>query len=161
MNFSTHKNRLIEQIGMALLKKREELISDFLEILKKSGELLKTDIFIFWSQQLTTTEPREIPITRFGLDEAKSRLPDLPQYDRNNLKEEIDSICERLFTYSNEEEQCSFQTTFHYYFHIPSQTVFKESELGVMEPKLKIENRSEIRIAKVSEVNGNREEFYQ
>jgi hypothetical protein len=52
-----------------------------------------------------------------------------------------------------------FQSDFHYYYHIPSGAVFKESGLGMIVPKTEIDNISEIRIAKVSELEINESEL--
>lgn len=66
---------------------------------------------------------------------------------------------ESLFTYHSDDDMCRYQSDFHYYYHIPSQTVFKESGLGALEPKIDIKNDSEIRIAKNSEIKVNQDEL--
>ena len=48
---------------------------------------------------------------------------------------------------------CEMQSDYHYYFHIPTRTLFKESELGNVMPNVEVGNRTEIRIAWVSEVD--------
>jgi hypothetical protein len=152
MNFSTHKNKIIESIETALSKRKTGIVDDFKHILVKSSSLFKTNEFDFWLQQIGQIDLEEIPITHDGLNEAKRTLSSLKNSDRHQLCISIKNICEMLFSYCDEDNSCEMQGYFYYYFHIPSNRVFRESGFGVIEPKIEIGDYSEVRIAKVSEL---------
>ena len=79
----------------------------------------------------------------------------LSNCDRHSFNSKILDICEQLFTYSDSENLCPFQTEYHYYVHIPSNRVFKESEMGDSDLEHENISSSDIRIAKVSELKIN------
>ncbi len=152
MDFRTHKTKIIESVETALSKGKEGIVGDFKHILGKANSLFKTNDFDFWLQQIDQIDLKELPITHYGISEAKRDLSSLKDCDRHQLCSSIQSICELIFTFCDEDDQCEMQGDFHYYFHKSSSTVFKESVFGVIEPKIEIEDQSEIRIAKVSEL---------
>ncbi len=153
MNFSTHIKNLVKVIEHALELNKSEMIDEFRTILKTANSLLKTDRFDFWLKQIDETNISEIPMTKFGLSEAKSHLPFDRKCSRTNLEGAIDFICESLFTYCNDDDMCSFQGDYHYYVHLPTGKVYKESVLGSCTLDETITSSSDIRIAKVSELD--------
>ena len=160
MNFRTHKQQIIDSIEIALTKRnRVDIIERFKIILSKCKSLLKSDRFDFWLYQLGSIPDREIPLTKFGLEEASRLLPSLITLDRNKFGNSILDICENLFTYYNAEELCPFQTEYHYYFYLPKQKIFKESKMGHTNLEEQNVNSSEIRIAKISEIEVDRSEY--
>ena len=159
MNFSTHKTRLLEETALAVSKSKFAMVEDFKHLLSTASNLLPEHDFSFWIKQIEETELDEIPITKYGLNEAKRSLEKQQELDRNKLAHLLSYLCEQLFTYSNSDDICEMQSDYHYYFHIPTSTLFKESELGMQVPRITIEDPNEIRIARVSEINPNRDEL--
>ena len=159
MNFSTHKNQIADLIEIALTKDKIESIARFEIILGKCKSLFKTEEFDFWLCQLGLIEPNEIPMTKFGLEEASRSLSSLRNLNRNSFKSSVLDICERIFTYSNAEELCPFQTAYHYYFSLSDNRVFKESEMGHLDANDRDVSLSQVRIAKIGELNVDKSEY--
>jgi hypothetical protein len=159
MNFNTHKQQIVDAIEVALSKDKIEMIERFKYILGKCNSLFKTNNYTFWLKQLNSIPRAEIPMTKYGLENSLRSLSYLRKSDRNNLKSAILHICEMLFTYSNSEDLCPFQTEYHYYFYLPEQKVFKESEMGYSDLQQKNILLVDIRIAKISELAVGRSEF--
>lgn len=153
MNFSTYKKELITSIKNALNKSKHEMIGDFRLILGKSNSLFKTIKFDFWLKQIGEIAENEIPMTHYGLNEAKRTLDFASSADRNSLENMVDDICENLFSYCHVDDMCCMQADNHSYFHIPTGAVFKESTLGSSTLKADISSKDEIRIAMISELN--------
>lgn len=151
MNFSTHKNQIADLIEIALRQNKPDLIAKFRIILNQANTLFKTEDFNFWLQQIGSIPCEEIPLTKFGLQEASYSVANLRNLDRHNFKSRILNICEQLFTYSNEDELCPWQSVYHYYFYLPEQKVFRESKLGTCDLLQSI-SPSQVRIAKISEL---------
>lgn len=106
MNFSTHKNNIADLIEIALTKEKKDLIARFKIILGQGNSLFQTEDFTFWLQQLSSIDNREIPITKFGLDEAFRSLTSLRDRDRHSFKSSVLHICQQLFTYSHPDDLC-------------------------------------------------------
>ena len=159
MNFATHKQQIIDSIKIALSKDKKELIERFKIILNKSSSLLKSRRFDFWLQQLGTIPSDEIPITKFGLNNACRSIEFLQNSSRNSLESGVLNICEQLFTYSNGDDLCPFQCEYHYYIYLPEHRLFKESGMGHSDLDRKQISISEMRIAKISELQANSSEF--
>jgi hypothetical protein len=153
MNFSSHIKNLVVAIEHALDQSKATMVEEFRPILKTANSLLKTNRFDFWLKQIDETDISDIPMTKFGLLEAKRHLPVDSKYSRIDLKGTIDYICESLFTYCNDDDMCSLQGDYHYYVHLPTGKVYKESELGSSTLDEVITSSSDIRIAKISELN--------
>ncbi len=162
MNFSSHIKKLVTAIEQALEQSSKvSIVEEFRPILKTTNSLLKTDRFDFWLRQIEEIDISEIPMTKFGLSEAKSRLPVDSKCSRIDLKGAIDFICENLFTYCNDDDICSLQGDYHYYVHLPTGKVYKESLLGSSTLDEVITSSSDIRIAKISELNISPQELVE
>lgn len=159
MNFNTHKQQVIDLIEIALTKDKEDLIERFKIILNKSSSLLKSSKFDFWLVQLGSIPSNEIPITKLGLYEALHSVSNLQNLDRNSFESGILSICEELFTYSNDEDFCPLQTKYSYYFYLPANKVFKESRMGDCNLEEQKISFSDVRIAKISEIKAEKSEY--
>ena len=159
MKFSSHQAQIADLIAIALTKNKVELINKFKNILGKCDRLFESPQFVFWLRQLGSISPSEIPITKYGLQESFRSLYFLQNANRHSFKSRVLGICEKLFTYSQIDDLCPLQTNYHYYVYLPSQKVFKESEMG--DCNLKADNISiaEIRIAKISELSAHPEEY--
>ncbi len=152
MNFSSHIKNLVTAIEHALEQSKASMVEEFRPILKIANSLLQTNRFDFWLKQIDEVDISEIPMTKFGLSEAKSHLPVDSKCSRIELKGTIDFICESIFTYCNDDDMCSLQGDYHYYVHLPTGKVYKESVLGSSTLDVVIASSSDIRIAKISEL---------
>jgi hypothetical protein len=159
MNFITHKQRLIDSIKIILVKPKADIIQGIKPILTNAKNLFKSKQYDFWLKQLGTIPIEEIPITHYGLDAAKRSLKNTDNLTRNSLDSTIIYICEKLFSYCSEEDMCAMQSDYHYYYYIPESRVFKVSTLGMSDLNIPNVRMDEIRIAKISELNINREEL--
>lgn len=157
MNFGTHKQQIVDSIEIALTKEKADLIERFKIILNKCSSLLKSKRFYFWLQQLDTIPSDEIPLTKFGLDNARRSVAFL-NGDRHNLESGVASICEQLFTYSSEDDLCPLQCEYHYYFYLTENKIFKESGMGYSDLDKKV-SISEIRIATISQIQADSSEY--
>ena len=154
MNFSTHVQNLITSISQCLTQDKAGIVYGFRPILSKANSLYKTNRFDFWLRQIGQTNLDEIPMTKFGVNEAKSSCLSLvKQLGQNNIEDTIDYICEDIFTYCRDDDMCNMQGIFHYYYHLLAGIVFKESELGSSTLGAFESKRDEIRIAWVSELS--------
>ncbi|MEM7595822.1 MAG: hypothetical protein AAF383_30700, partial [Cyanobacteria bacterium P01_A01_bin.83] len=79
MNFSTHKQQIVDAIEIALTKDRADLVARFKPILGQCNTLLKTDAYTFWLKQLSSIPVDEIPITKYGLENSWRSLSYLRQ----------------------------------------------------------------------------------
>lgn len=159
MKFNSHKNKLIENIGIALKKDKEGIINDFKFILSDATNLLKTEQYAFWISQIGKFPIEEIPMTKYGYESACSTYRGMGEIDRNILADTLTSLCESLFTYSHEDEVCEMQSDFHFYYDLTHDVVFKESELGVIEPADITIVKDQYRIAFKSEIGAEDNEF--
>ena len=71
-------------------------------------------------------EIHEIPVTHYGVNEAKRLWIDFEPKTINELDASFEHLLELLLSYCN-GEACDFQGDYRYYVHIPTQKVFKES----------------------------------
>ena len=120
---------------------------------------IKSQRFDFWLQQLGSIPYHQIPITKFGLDNARRSITFLPDCPRNSFESRIANICEQLFTYSHKDDLCPFQCEYHHYFYLPEHKIFKESGMGHSDLDKKNVLISEIRIAKISELQADSSEY--
>ena len=157
MKIQNHINRITEKVLSALMSNKEILIAEILNILYDTQKLVEQD-FKYWIEHIEKTEVSEIPITKKGIAEAIHEW-NTPPTNRNELIGAINSLCLYTLTYSN-EEICEFQADYRYYFHIPTKTVFKESDLGNSDLKIKNVQPNDIRIARLSELNIPKEELW-
>ncbi len=164
MNFSTHKKKLIESIEIALSKDKSDMVNAFRLILRSANSLFKSNIFDFWLEQIEQIELTGIPMTRYGLEEAKNIVKslknDMPT--NKNLEFSLLDICEFLFTYNKEDDLCDRQSQFHYYVDVSSGIVFKQSKSRILRPQIDtVKETSDIRIAKISELNPKQYELFK
>ncbi|BBM00137.1 hypothetical protein [Microbulbifer sp. GL-2] len=159
MNFSSHQNNLISKIESALSKSKVGLVSDFKPILSQAKSLYKTDDFDFWLKTLGETEIDQLPMTNCGHKEAVGASKWLRKENKNRVKGTILYICESLFTYSHEDENCELQGIFHFYYSTSEKCIFKKSEMGILEGVSEVEPGS-YRIAKASELDIQVGELY-
>ena len=159
MNFSSHQKELLESIEVALSKGKLEMCSAFIKILQAASSLYHTKDYDFWIQQIQDTPVEEIPVTRYGHQNAGIAIKNLKKENRHQVQAGIVSISEGLFTYSNENDICPAQSDYHFYYDLRNETIYKESELGFLEG---VEHGAEVRrrIARVSELQINAEELY-
>ena len=160
MNFSSHQRKLAEAIVTALTKNSSNLINDFKLILSSAKKLYRTERFDFWLSEIGKHPHSEIPITNYGHSIAVFNSKRLNESDRNTFPALITSICENLFTYSNNQEMCLMQSDFHYYFSFETNDTFKESEMGILEGLDKNQRNKSYRIALKSELSAAKSEFY-
>lgn len=159
MNFSSHQEKLLEHIKIALTKSKKELVNEFRPILSSANKLYKTDRFTFWLKALGEIELEELPITNFGHREAECTVMTLRSSNRNIVMSELDLACIRLFTYSHESIDCNMQSTFHFYFNVKDMCVYKISELGIIDGKAP-DDIADSRVAKLSEIPVTLDELY-
>jgi hypothetical protein len=129
-------------------------------ILSKAKNLFHSTLYDFWLGQIGNIPVEEIPMTYFGLNNAKLSLKYFEKYDRNDLEFAISNLCEMIFTYCSDEEICELQSDYHFYYYIPESRVFKESTLGMSNLRILNIERSGIRIAMISELSINQKELY-
>ena len=159
MNFSSHQKNLIERVELALRKDKKSLINDFKPILNQAKTLYKTSEFDFWLKTIGETDLDELPVTVYGHNEAVGSSKYIRGEDKNRVKGSLLYICEALFTYSHEDENCELAGIYHFYYSNDEQCIFKESEMGMFEGIKAIEPNS-FRIAYVSELNVKKTELY-
>ncbi len=159
MNFSSHQNRLIENIELALKKSKNSMVNDFKPILSQAKSLYKTTDFDFWLKTIGEVESDELPITKYGHNEAVGVCQYLRKEDKNRVKNSILYICESLFTYSHEDENCELAGIYHFYYSCTERHIFKESEMGMLAGIEAVEPNS-FRIAYTSELNIQKSELY-
>lgn len=159
MNFSSHQNNLIDKIELALGKDKESLINDFKPILSTAKSLYKTSEFDFWLKTIGEVALNELPVTIYGHKEAIGVCEYLRNKDKNRVKASIVYICESLFTYSHEDENCELSGIYHFYYSNAEQCVFKESEMGML-AGIEVVEPNSFRIANVSELSVNSGELY-
>jgi len=159
MNFNSHQNELLLKIENALTKNKKDMLKDFTNILTQAKTLYKSDVFDFWLRTIVEVDSSEIPMTKYGYDEAVHQSKFLKNANRNQFHEILSSICERLFTYSTEDEMCTLQSNFHFYYSLKDTAIFKSSELGSLEGAERIE-KGDYRIAYVTELNLKKLELY-
>ena len=152
MNFSSHQNQIISEINEALKEQKPLIVEKFKEILAKASELYKTQDYEFWTQTLDNTELEQLPVTKYGHSNAIHSLRHLSKIDKNTIQRTISKVCECLFTYSSEEEMCIMQSDFHFYFCYETNSIYKQSELGMVEG-IEFCGKGKRRIAYVSELN--------
>lgn len=152
MNFSSHQNQLVSELTEALKEPKPVLVEKFKEVLAKASELYKTQDYEFWTQTLENIELEELPITKYGHSNAISSLNRISRADKNTVQSAISNICESLFTYSSEEEMCVMQSDYHFYFCLETNSIYKQSELGMVEG-IESCGKGKRRIALVSELS--------
>lgn len=159
MKFRSYQNKLIEDIGVALKKDKIGVINDFKSILSNASKLFKTDRYDFWLSQLGKIPAEDIPMTKYGFDSAICKYGNSGNANRNELESILLSLCEALFTYSSVNEVCELQSDYHFYYDLSNGVLFKESELGMVEPADVFIEKGRYRIALKSELNADADEF--
>ena len=132
MNFNTHLEKTKFAIISALDSEKSILISEFIIILKNSAYLLKTDKFNFWIDELQNIDHSEIPMTKHAVVDAQKSWSEYSS-SRTTFGNILLDTCEKLFTYSQEDDLCSTQGQFHYYKDKNTNLVFKQSVFGYIE----------------------------
>lgn len=132
MNFNTHLEKTKFAIISALDSEKSILISEFIIILKNSASLLKTDKFNFWIDELQNINNSEVPIIKRAVIEAQKSWSEYSS-SRTTFGNILLDTCEKLFTYSQEDDFCSTQGQFHYYKDKNTNLVFKQSVFGYIE----------------------------
>lgn len=172
MNFSNHardiRNRLVRSLRSGnkslIVKQLAECVSSAKSLLSftSSGNHWSED-FNFWLDQMGSTNIADIPMTKFGVEEARASLEETTDFDhpRIALRGMVLHACLYLLTYSQEDDQCPFQTPYHYYFFVPERVVFKLSDLGLSDLRCERQptHRSDVRIAKTSDLRLAQEEL--
>ncbi len=160
MNFSSHQNKLIEAVAIALDKNSSELIDDFKQILSTAKKLYRTESFNFWLSEIGRHPKSELPITVYGHRIAVSNLKWLRKSKQNNVPGVLNGICHNLFTYFNDDDMCHMQSDYHYYFSTKGNCVYKESDMGWIEGLDIKPQKGEYRIALKSELKVSSDEYY-
>lgn len=153
-------DRLAHTITKALDGSRDELIAAFQVLLPEWIRELDFAPLRFWLSQLERTARAELPITLYGVAEAKRSLEIADLSEDEFLGNTLWGVCEDVFCYSNDDEFCDMEGTYHYYFFIPEGLVYKEGDFGACDLKATISNfDEEVRIATVSELGVPAEEL--
>jgi len=161
MNFSSHQNKLIESIEIALRKDKLGIIGDFKSILSQAKKLYKTDALDFWMTEIGSHSVAELAMTKYGHKVATSSIKHLKHANRNTVASSLSSICESLFTYCNDDDMCILQGDYHYYYSLDENTVYKHSELGIIEGLSNHDKESKCRVALKSELSVNDSEWLE
>jgi len=161
MNFSSHQNKLIESVVTALNKDKYGIICDFKLLLSNARRLYKTESLDFWLSELGKYPANEIAMTKYGHSMVVSHLKWLKEAGRNGVPGVIENMSELLFTYCNDHEMCQMQGDFHYYFSIEDGIIYKESEMGCIEPNIPRPTSGKYRVAFISELNVPENELYK
>ena len=132
MNFNTHLERNKLAVISALSSDKSILIGEFIIILKNSASLLKIDNFSFWIDELQNIDHSEIPMTKHAVVDAQKSWSEYSS-SRTTFGNILLDTCEKLFTYSQENDFCSTQGQFHYYKDKNTNLVFKQSVFGYIE----------------------------
>ena len=132
MNFNTHLERNKLAVINALSSDKSVLIGEFITILKNSASLLKIDNFSFWIDELQNIDHSEIPMTKHAVVDAQKSWSEYSS-SRTTFGNILLDTCEKLFTYSQEDDLCSTQGQFHYYKDKNTNLVFKQSVFGYIE----------------------------
>ena len=159
MDFRRHLQKLIESVRIALEKDRHGLVLDFRELLAVAASLLQTDSFDFWRHQIGSIAIAELPITRFGVFEARRIVESLEPRDRRAVEASLIRICHLVFTYCSEDDLCPMQTEFHYFVDTRTGALVKESEMGRVEPRGMSFDSLGMRIATISDLAKDVDEF--
>ena len=132
MNFDIHLERSKQAIIHALTSDKSKLIDEFITILKAVSSLLRTDSFDFWIKILQNTDYSEIPLTKYGIDDAFEAWQ---QYNpnRTTFEGKLLSTCEKLFTYWQADDLDNMQGQFYYYKDKTTNLIFKQSVFGMIE----------------------------
>lgn len=156
MNFNTHLERNKLAVISALNSNKSILIGEFIIILKNSASLLKIDNFSFWIDELQNIDRSEIPMTKYAVIEARKSWNEYKS-SRTTFGNILLDTCEKLFTYSQEDDLCSTQGQFYYYKDKNTNLVFKESVFGCIEYVDRAMNKStdtQFGIALISDLHG-------
>jgi hypothetical protein len=132
MNFNTYLERNKLAVINALSSDKSILIGEFIIILKNSASFLKIDNFSFWIDELQNIDHSEIPMTKHAVVDAQKSWSEYSS-SRTTFGNILLDTCEKLFTYSQEDDLCSTQGQFHYYKDKNTNLVFKESVFGCIE----------------------------
>ncbi len=152
VHFSTHISNLHTLLAAALGRAKTDLLKSLPPILSQTDRLYRTNRFDYWLRQLGETPVAEIPLTTYGLEKARSLVSDGTDPGRNRFPEILDQVCCELLTYSDPDDAGPCQSDYHYYIHIPTGTLYKESDLGMRSPEIAIEHAADVRIALRSEL---------
>ena len=152
MNFKHYVMKLQTDLREAIAGSKAEILSALLDIAERTRQLTKTQRLDFWIEQLRAYDSTEIPMTKYGISETERNLERDRPDTRNELIGQILEACENLMLYMREGDDCSMQSQYRYYFHIPLERPFKKSELGTVSD-LPVHPRPEdVRIARISEL---------
>ena len=158
MKIKSHIKLITERVLNALDTSKVELINEIISLTEDVKLITKCD-FGFWEKQLKETDFKEIPVTHFGIQESKRLWTDFQPETINQLAISFNDLLLLVLSYCN-GESCEFQADYHYYVHIPTQKVFKESELGNTQD-YPVEDKAigDIRIARITELDIPEEEL--
>jgi hypothetical protein len=146
----------------ALSGDRDHLIACFLTFLPEWIKELDCVPLHFWLSQLRTIDANELPITLYGVAQAKRELGAVRVASWRlarglgtaaELGAALWNICELVFTYSRDDDLCEMQGQYHYYFFIPEAIVYKESDLGSCDLTYEVTSfHDQVRVATVSDL---------
>lgn len=149
MNFNSHLIRLHRETKEALSLDKGQLLLKLKDILIDMSELLQTNEYDFWLNQLDNIPFQEFPITKYGVKDQGNFI----DKEMNNS-----SICrgmaielERVCTFWEEDDLCEMQGQFYYYKSMKSNQVFSESEFGFIRGGSTV-NMNEVSIATVTDL---------
>ena len=77
------------------------MVKDFRPILNHTNSLYKTKDFNFWLKTIGETNTDDLPVTKYGYNEALVACRYLHKEDKNRVRGLILYMCEALFTYSH------------------------------------------------------------
>ena len=127
-----HLEKFRQAVIHALNGDKSNLIDEFIIILKGVSSLLRTDSFNFWIKRLQNIDYSEIPLTKYGIDDAFEAWQ---QYspNRTTFEGKLLSTCEKLFTYWQADDLDNMQGQFYYYKDKTTNLIFKQSVFGMIE----------------------------
>ena len=158
MQLSTHIKIIRRDLRDALAGNKQDILSGLRDCTERAKDLLNTDQFDLWLQQIEITPHSETPTTRYGLEDCLSyfrRIKDGRRDTRDVLESEIEKACNGLLTYMRAGDSCPLQSDYHYFVDERTGFLVKESDLGhyvkihkMCEP----EDGGRFRIARISEL---------
>lgn len=128
MNFSSHLIKFQEETKEALLMDKEGLLLKLKNVIIGVSELIQTNEYDFWLNQLNEMPFQEFPVTKNGIIREKVRLEE--KMNQKSIPRGMIVDLERLFTFWEEDDLCEMQGQFFYYKSKASNQIFSESEFG-------------------------------
>ena len=158
MNFSNYVKRIRRNLRSCLVGDKQEILTGLRQCLLEARSLLKTDDLDFWISQFDQQEMSEFATTRFGLEETRWCLREdveTTENSRSVLLKELQASSENILTFTSDNDLCSMQSQYHWYYSKSDGFVYKESELGELVLPAGKSITGEVRVAGSAELDAN------